>query len=899
MKENDPMEKLMKLYMKESAVTYTSISSDSDGPSWGIPLMNAGEFLEMDPYEEVSQQGQEHPLSPTYIPDPMELDKHAPLYVLEPQHPKYHAPSDEDIQVEDDNEDPEKDPEDDLSVEHEPEDDDEDPEEDPNEEHEKDDLLEEDMPPQKRFALTGSPPGCDVAETSVAAAARAPRSQYDFVDTVEAGQGLIRSPGHDTQTIAKAADSVKDASYVRALQASKRRIARDSHEPHGVVVKKLKHLKRDFHKLLYDHGSLHDNVKCLRLELDKVHADLDLDPFNNVLREKEAACVLAFNEALLMDERFLKQKAKIEWLWVGDSNSSYFYKVVKGRINRSQIDAVTNSYGLLFEANHVPMAFVDHYSAFLGQQGVTSKLNTHNIFIKKLDSNVALDMIKTMTTQEVKDAIFSMGNDKSWVLMDTRLLSLKMLGILWQKMLLMLCTNSSLIVNFLRRISDNILLTQNIMHNYHLDRGPPKCAFRVDIQKVYDIVDWSFLKDILMGFGFHHRMIQWTMMCISSTSFSLSINGALHGYFKGERGLRQADPMSLYLFTLIMEVLTLMLCRWFCKSDSFTYHRFCDKFNIINLCFADDLFLFAHGDAIFAHVVMEALDEFKFVSGLTPSLPKRIVGSLLRMFGIVNKSLSTAGRLQLVQSIIGSMHVYWASIFILPSRILLEIEQLMRGFLRSWFKELGYVQQGAYDLSYLEASFSKGIFVAEMDSYFVWHRIGNSAQVSVWFDRWCPTCPISDIVTTRDIHRDGFDMSSMVKDFLRCVGMAELFMYGYVFFLSLWSGIVFVLEAMRLTGVWKHMKIYVGLPRVSDSLNAIIDHIIPMSKKKTARSVIATLVVAASTYFIWQEKNNRLFKNHKSINWLTILPDESSFGTVLGICTDPVVFPIGAIVNVF
>nr|GFC82214.1 hypothetical protein [Tanacetum cinerariifolium] len=41
----------------QSAVTYTSISSDSDRPSWGIPLMNAGELSEMDPYEEVAQQG--------------------------------------------------------------------------------------------------------------------------------------------------------------------------------------------------------------------------------------------------------------------------------------------------------------------------------------------------------------------------------------------------------------------------------------------------------------------------------------------------------------------------------------------------------------------------------------------------------------------------------------------------------------------------------------------------------------------------------------------------------------------------------------------------------------------------------------------------------------------------
>nr|GEW99602.1 putative reverse transcriptase domain-containing protein [Tanacetum cinerariifolium] len=54
----------------------------------------------MDPYEEVAQQGQAHPLSPAYVPDPMELDEHVPVYVPKPEHPKYHAPSDDDIQGE-------------------------------------------------------------------------------------------------------------------------------------------------------------------------------------------------------------------------------------------------------------------------------------------------------------------------------------------------------------------------------------------------------------------------------------------------------------------------------------------------------------------------------------------------------------------------------------------------------------------------------------------------------------------------------------------------------------------------------------------------------------------------------------------------------------------------------
>ncbi|GKD52996.1 hypothetical protein Tco_1286383, partial [Tanacetum coccineum] len=133
-----------------STITYTSVSSDSNGPSsWGIPLVNAGEIPDMDPYKEP-----EHPEHHVPSDDDMQVEDQPYADDASPtaESPGYIADSDsmeEDTDAdsidypdelengeEDDNEDPEEDPKEDPSKEHEPEDDDDDDDTDEEEEEE-------------------------------------------------------------------------------------------------------------------------------------------------------------------------------------------------------------------------------------------------------------------------------------------------------------------------------------------------------------------------------------------------------------------------------------------------------------------------------------------------------------------------------------------------------------------------------------------------------------------------------------------------------------------------------------------------------------------------------------------------------------------------------------------
>nr|GEY86361.1 hypothetical protein [Tanacetum cinerariifolium] len=288
------------------------------------------------------------------------------------------------------------------------------------------------------------------------------------------------------------------------------------------LVSKLKLLKKPLRKLCFEQ-----------------------DPHNKSLRVEELRVLKEYKSALKDEESFLRQKSKVEWLNAGDRNSKYFNNVVKGKHNRYRISYVEDMEGNPFHGNSVGDQFVSHFKSVLGKCSKVFPIkDPSGLFLRKLSGPDALYMVRRVSDEEIKMALFDIDGNKapgpdgfsfqffkdSWNVVGGDVCKAVRDFFLNGKLLKEGSLNDLVDVNqsaFIpsRQISDNILLSQELMRNYHRNKGHAKCTFKIDIEKMYDSVEWDFLANCLKFFGFHDILVKWVMNCVSSASFTINVNG--------------------------------------------------------------------------------------------------------------------------------------------------------------------------------------------------------------------------------------------------------------------------------------------------------------------------------------------------------------------------------------
>ncbi|GJT02058.1 hypothetical protein Tco_0823227 [Tanacetum coccineum] len=265
--------------------------------------------------------------------------------------------------------------------------------------------------------------------------------------------------------------------------------------------------------------------------------------------------------------------------------------------------------------------------------------------------------------------------------------------------------------------------------------------------------------------------------------------------------------------------------------------------------------MFARGNVASATLLIEALEEFKNVSGLVPSMPKstaffcnvanHVKNSILQVMPFEEGKLPikylgvSLISWQLVTSMLSSLHVYWASMFILPAGIIHDIEKLMNGFL--WC--LGEMKREACGMleSMLmsvgdggkSSKFAVGFvltcgIVLVMEKVLLLGLIANNSWK--WPVAWYNLFPVLNQVALIELNNDHVD-----KLYWKTLDGQE--------------------KEFSIRSVWDNIRAH----RDEVGWDDIIAWIVSISKFKTVSSVVGSLVLAASSYYVWQERSNRLF----------------------------------------
>ncbi|GKD80903.1 RNA-directed DNA polymerase, eukaryota, reverse transcriptase zinc-binding domain protein [Tanacetum coccineum] len=279
-------------------------------------------------------------------------------------------------------------------------------------------------------------------------------------------------------------------------------------------------------------------------------------------------------------------------------------------------------------------------------------------------------------------------------------------------------------------------------------------------------------------------MVNRIYTCVTSTLFSICLNRDLHWYFKGGRGLRQGDPISPYLFPLIMEVFTLILKNIIHQSQDFKYHAGCKEIGITHLCFADDLLVLCHRSVDSVRVIKDALDQFR--------------------------------SLQLITSVLGSMHVYWASVFLLPMSVVKDIEKVLKIFL--WTQ--GDMARGkakiAWKTIYIyDARFDQNATIADMVVDGQWLK--DDADIVFW--------------KCNNGNKNAFSVSQVWKD------------YGESLPKVTWGNLV--------------------CPDLPNKWDRLVNEMASRFKNRSIKSIVSKFAFGAAVYFIWHERNKRQFTGEK------------------------------------
>ncbi|KAL9672679.1 hypothetical protein QQ045_028931 [Rhodiola kirilowii] len=533
-------------------------------------------------------------------------------------------------------------------------------------------------------------------------------------------------------------------------------------------------------------------VNSARAALMDAQINSESNPSDSELCALERKLALDSRKIKYNQFLFNKQRTNAQWIKEGDANTKFFHSLLKNRRNRNSINQITLQDGSSSsDIDTIKHKFSAYFRDLLGQAKDCSPIDTDAVEQGPAVIGAHYrSLVRAVNDKEIWFVLNSMGNDKApgpdgfsasffkknWSIIGKELCegvrhclrhNAMPKGVNAAYLALIpknnqaskpedyrpiSCCNitykivASLVAGRLkevlpciinqaqgafvkdRSIVDNICLGHQLFNGYGRKNISERLAWKIDLRKAYDTIDWKFLISMLNLLKFPSKFISWIEICLQSTSYSILINGEMHDFFEGRRGIRQGDPLSPFLFTIAMECLFRMLLK-LTKAEGFYHHPKCHRINLSHIMFADDLIVFSSGRNSAISAIKNVVSKFLSCSGLAINcqkshlfpggmcktksewaertigtsaspLPVRYLGLPLTSKSLRKKDcdiiieritarldcwsnmlLSRAGRRVLVASVLQAMVFFWARVCILIKTVIQAVNSICARFL--------------------------------------------------------------------------------------------------------------------------------------------------------------------------------------------------------------------------
>jgi hypothetical protein len=278
-----------------------------------------------------------------------------------------------------------------------------------------------------------------------------------------------------------------------------------------------------------------------------------------------------------------------------------------------------------------------------------------------------------------------------------------------------------------RNIMDGVLSLHEILHETKR-KNKNGVILKLDFEKAYDKISWSFLFESMKQRGFCDTWCNWIQQVVCSGTLSVKINDTVGSYFKSKKGVRQGDPLSPLLFNLAADCLAKLV--HLAQENNLIKGLIPDVIpkGVAILQYADDTILCMDDDVetmtnmkillyIYekmsglkinfgkSEIIMVSLDEHKsllyseLINCATGSWPIKYLGVpvsgsrlhvkdwmslndkiLKRLDGWQSTSLSYGGKLILFNACLSCIPTYAMSMYLLPKTVVKKIDIVRKRF---------------------------------------------------------------------------------------------------------------------------------------------------------------------------------------------------------------------------